>query len=67
MVFHILLASSYEWIGPALRTGPISLPELLRPYLQTYILGLACLMDEAWPFSVAWASILSPTLKVPSS
>jgi hypothetical protein len=62
-----LSAACQVQIGPALRTGPISGPELLRSYLRTYIFGFACLMDDAWPLSVAWASILSPALKVPSS
>ena len=55
------------WIGPALWTGPISGPELLSSYPRTYFVGCTCLMDDAWALSVAWASILSPALKVPSS
>jgi hypothetical protein len=34
-------------------------PELLRSFPRTYIFGFACLMDDVWPLSVAWASILS--------
>jgi len=62
-----LIASSFG-CGLCLEDGPISLPEPLLSYPRTYnVGGCACLMDNAWSFSVVGASIWSPALKEPSS
>jgi len=54
-----------DWAG--LEDRPVSVSELHPSYPGTYIFGSMCFMENAWYFSEAWASTLSPTFMAPSS